>query len=95
VSTTLHCALEAHVTAATLYLRGTLSSAGTLLALRCCDDLPDSIRTLRVDLHGVDCYHPTALDALLLVLRGWRERRASVTRVELPGRGERSLCLLG
>lgn len=95
MSSTLHCALEAHTSAATIYLRGTLSTTGTLLALRCCEELPDSVRTLRIDLHGVEYVQPSALHSLALVLRGWRERRGGITRVELPAPAAVALRLMG
>lgn len=91
----LHCMLEAHATAATLYLRGTLSTSGSLLALRCCEELPRSIRTLRVDLSGVELFHPTAVQELFAALDRWRQQRDGVTRLDVAGRREARMCVLG
>jgi ABC-type transporter Mla MlaB component len=77
-------AIEAHLQAATLYLDGTISVARLLEAIRQCEQLPETVWILRVELRS-----PQAMDAgtwtvLLHALRRWREARSGVTQLSSP-----------
>jgi hypothetical protein len=75
----LHHALEAHATAAILYLSGTLTPNAAVGAFRSCYDLPRGVRRLRVDLRRVRLSHPAAADTLRILLAEWRRVRRGVT----------------
>jgi hypothetical protein len=77
----LHHALEAHATAAILYLSGTLTPNAAVGAFRSCYDLPRSVRRLRVDLRRVRLSHPAAADTLRILLTEWRRTRRGRTRL--------------
>ena len=79
-----HYALEMQPRSATLYLRGALSSAGVVRVARACEEMPEAVHLLRVDLCGVRLIDPAALDLLAGLLGAWRVRRAAMLRVELP-----------
>jgi ABC-type transporter Mla MlaB component len=76
--------LEAHHDAATLYVTGTLSTAGVIAAMHACEQLPDRVRALRVDLRGTSGAEPAAFDALAFTTRRWRDVRGGSTRIDLP-----------
>ena len=78
--------IEAHRDSATLYVTGTLSTAGVIAAMHCCEQLPEMVRTLRVDLRATIGSEPSAFDALAFTTRRWRDVRGGVTRIELPRR---------
>jgi hypothetical protein len=80
----LRYTLEAHHDAATLYVTGTLSTAGVVAAMHCCDELPERVRSLRVDLRKIDGAAPGAYDALAFTTRRWRDVRGGSTRIDLP-----------
>ena len=58
----MHHQLELIGETATLYVQGTLAyeDIGTLIAL--CDSMPDGVRTLRLDLHGLGQLSAEATD---------------------------------
>jgi hypothetical protein len=84
VSPELLYVLEAHRDSATLYVTGTLSTAGIVAAMHCCEQLPELVRTLRVDLRATSGAEPSAFDALAFTTRRWRDVRGGVTRIDLP-----------
>lgn len=84
MSTPLHYTLEAHHDAATLYVTGTLCTPGVVAAMHRCDELPDRVRTLRVDLRKIDGAEPGAFDAVAFTTRRWRDVRGGTTRIDLP-----------
>jgi hypothetical protein len=53
VNSPLQYTLEAHRDAATLYVTGTLTIAGVIAAMQCCDALPRRTRRRRADLRRV------------------------------------------
>lgn len=71
----MHHQLELIGETATLYVQGTLAyeDIGTLIAL--CDSMPDGVRTLRLDLHGLGQLSAEATDTVRLLLKHWREAR--------------------
>jgi hypothetical protein len=77
----LHHALEAHATAAILYLSGTLTPNAAVGAFRSCYDLPRGVRRLRVDLRRMRLARPAAADTLRILLAEWRRARRGVTRL--------------
>lgn len=80
----LHYALEAHGTAATLYLNGTLDSSEAVRALRSCCNLPTRVRRLRVDIGDVRAIGTGALDTPTILLERWRSSRDGVVDVVPP-----------
>jgi ABC-type transporter Mla MlaB component len=66
---------------ATLYVHGELSyeDFGTLISL--CDSIHDSVRTLRLDLHGVGQLSAEATYTVRLLLKYWRETRRGEFRL--------------
>jgi ABC-type transporter Mla MlaB component len=80
----LDYSLEAHHDAATLYVTGRLTTERVIAAMHACDDLPDRVRTLRVDLRGTDGTDASAFDALAFTTRRWRDVRGGITRIDLP-----------
>lgn len=68
---------------ATLYLSGTLSVGDAFSLRRACADLPVSVRTLRLDLHGLTPMDDQAFSSVRGVLRYWRESRGGSFRVSL------------
>ncbi len=68
---------------ATLYLSGALSPGDAFSLGRACAELPDRVRTLRLDLHGVTRMEDDAFSSVRGVLRYWRESRGGSFRVSL------------
>jgi ABC-type transporter Mla MlaB component len=86
----LDYSLEAHHDAATLYVTGRLTTAGVIAAMHACEELPDRVRTLRVDLRGTAGTDASAFDALAFTTRRWRDVRGGITRIDLPRQQEMS-----
>lgn len=78
------CTIEAHVSAATLYLSGTVSVRGLLDAMARAEQLPESIWTLRVCTAAAAPLDDGTATVLAHLLRRWSERRAGIT-VIVPG----------
>lgn len=68
---------------ATLYLSGTLSPGDAFTIGRACAELPDRVRTLRLDLHGLTRMEDEAFSSVRGVLRCWSESRGGSFRVSL------------
>ncbi len=68
-------ALEVSDGSATLYLSGRLAGADTFLLRGVCREIPLSVRTLRLDLHGVTKLEDGAMDTVRALVRYWRETR--------------------
>lgn len=81
----LHFALEAHPTAATLFIEGTLASPEAVRAVRGCYDLPSRVRHLTVDLRRARLSGRDAADTLGTLLDCWRCERRGTVRIEAPG----------
>ncbi|MDB4913100.1 MAG: hypothetical protein JWM95_744 [Gemmatimonadetes bacterium] len=81
--TRLHHEIEVADDCATLYLVGALASADATRLAAACGGLPSKVRTLRLDLHGVDDVDEAALSAIRSVLRYWRESRGGSFRLSL------------
>jgi ABC-type transporter Mla MlaB component len=73
--------LETTGSTATLYISGTLRLNGVEILCDACDRLPDSVRTLRMDLHGVRHLEAEALNSLRALLRHWRALRGGACRI--------------
>lgn len=67
--------LEVSDGAATLYLAGTLTGADAFPLRRLCREIPEHVRTLRLDLHGVTRLEAGAMDTVRALVRYWRESR--------------------
>jgi ABC-type transporter Mla MlaB component len=67
--------LEVSDGAATLYLAGTLTGADVFSLRRLCREIPEHVRTLRLDLHGVTKLEEGAMDTVRALVRYWRESR--------------------
>jgi ABC-type transporter Mla MlaB component len=73
--------LETTGSTATLYISGALRLDGVESLCDACDQLPDTVRALRMDLHGVRHLEGEALDALRALLRHWRGMRGGDCRL--------------
>lgn len=69
-------AVEAHSGAATIYIRGSLSSFGALRVLHECSRLPKSLRRIRVDARGIGDVDAGALDTLFVAFCVWESERS-------------------
>ena len=79
----LNHAIEVADNCATLYLSGALSAGDHAPLTVACDGLPSHVRTLRLDLHGIDDIDDAALTAVRAVLRHWRASRGGSFRLSL------------
>ena len=66
---------------ATLYISGVLSASDAFRLRRVCVAVPERVRTLRLDLHGVTSLEEGAMDAVRAVVRYWRETRQGSFRL--------------
>lgn len=76
-----HCAIEAHTTAATLYLSGDVAVPALLEAMRLADALPRGVWLLRVDIAAAAPLDAGTATVLAHLLRRWSERRTGLTQV--------------
>lgn len=76
-----HFTIEAHSSAATLYMTGAVSVPGLLAAMRRCEELPPSVWLLRVDLSGVSPLDQGTQGVLRHALRRWRDSRSGATEI--------------
>ena len=83
VKARLRHAVEVADDAATMYLSGSLNAGDAFALNRACSELPGRVRTLRLDLHGVETMNGDAMDAVRAVLRYWRESRGGSFRLSL------------
>jgi hypothetical protein len=67
--------LEVHTEFATLYLRGILTGADIGAARATCSRLPQSIRLLRLDVHGMHSIDADAKEGIAALVRDWRAGR--------------------
>ena len=81
VMTALQHSLEISEHSATLYLAGTLAGADAFRLRRVCRDIPESVGTLRLDLHAVTSLDDGAMHAIRALVRYWRESRAGGFRL--------------
>jgi len=79
-----HFALEAHPSAATLYMDGAISVPSLLRAMRRCDALPTGVWVLRVELSAASPLDQGTQRVLWHSLRRWREARGGITRISAP-----------
>lgn len=93
VTTGLQHSLEVSDGSATLYLAGTLTGADAFPLRGLCRDIPDRIRTLRVDLHAVTRLDDGALDAIRAVVRYWRDSRCGGFRVSFASEHLMATCV--
>ena len=80
-------AIETHGDNAMMYLSGQLGRLAALHAVRACDDIPRTVRALRVDLRRVHVTADGALETLALALGAWRTDRQVHMRFDLPTAG--------
>jgi len=81
VTTGLQHSLEIGAGSATLYLKGTLAGADAFPLRRVCREIPNSVSTLRLDLHGVTALDTGAMDTIRSLVRYWRESRSGGFRL--------------
>lgn len=79
----LHHEIEVADDCATLYLSGALRAGDHVALTAACNGLSARVRTLRLDLHGVNEVDDDALVAVRAVLRHWRESRGGSFRLSL------------
>ena len=73
--------LEISDGAATLYLGGILARADVFALRRLCAEIPEHVRTLRLDLHGVARLEEGAMDVVRAIVRYWRDSRRGSCRL--------------
>jgi ABC-type transporter Mla MlaB component len=83
MSSTMRYAMEVAGDTATVYVTGSLAATDAFALNRACGELPERVRTLRLDLHGVAHVNDMAMIAVRAVLRYWREARAGSFRLSL------------
>jgi ABC-type transporter Mla MlaB component len=83
VTTRLEHALEVSERSATLYLTGALSAADAFPLRRICREIPERVRTLRLDLHGVDQLDDSAMETVRAVVRYWKHSRGGNFRLAI------------
>ena len=86
--------VEAHRSAATLYVTGELTTAGVMQAIAHADHLPENVRALCIDLRGVRKADSHAMRVLEIGLRDWRSTRRGMSRVKLPDGADAGLVAL-
>jgi ABC-type transporter Mla MlaB component len=83
VTTRLEHALEVSERSATLYLTGALSAADAFPLRRICREIPERVRTLRLDLHGIDHLDDSAMETVRAVVRYWKHSRGGSFRLAI------------
>jgi ABC-type transporter Mla MlaB component len=83
VTTRLEHALEVSERSATLYLTGELSSSDAFRLRGICREIPVQVRTLRLDLQGVERIDGGALDTIRAIVRYWKHSRGGAFRLSL------------
>jgi ABC-type transporter Mla MlaB component len=81
VTTALQHSLEVSDGSATLYLAGTIAGADAFPLRRVCRDIPERVRTLRLDLHAVTQLDDGAMATIRSLVRYWRESRGGGFRL--------------
>ena len=76
--------IEAHISAATAYVRGALTAGIAARAILACRTLPPVVRAIRVDLRGVSVCDVDALVMLEVLLLEWSSERRGVSRIVYP-----------
>jgi ABC-type transporter Mla MlaB component len=79
----LEHALEVSESTATLYLSGELTAADAFRLRGICSEIPEQVRTLRVDLHGIVRIDVGALATIRGVVRFWKNSRSGTFRLSL------------
>ena len=83
MTTRLQHALEVSDGSATLYLSGVLAASDAFALRGVCIAIPESVRTLRLDLHALTRLEEGAMDAVRAIVRYWRETRQGSFRLSL------------
>jgi hypothetical protein len=83
VGSKMRYAMEVAGDTATVYVTGSLAATDAFGLNRACGELPAHVRTLRLDLHGVQEVNDLAMIAVRAVLRYWRESREGSFRLAL------------
>ncbi|MFL5618838.1 MAG: hypothetical protein ACJ79A_10675 [Gemmatimonadaceae bacterium] len=81
MTTGLQHSLEVSEGSATLYLAGTLAGPDAFPLRGVCREIPDHVRTLRLDLHSVTRLDAGAMDTIRSLVRYWRETRGGGFRL--------------
>jgi len=81
MTTRLAHALEVSDGAATLYLAGTLTRGDAFPLRGICQDIPEHVRTLRLDLSAIGSLEEGAMDTVRSLIRYWRDSRRGGFRV--------------
>ena len=83
MTTGLEHALELSERSATLYLTGELTAADAFRLRGVCREIPEQVRTLRVDLQGVVRIDVGALATIRAVVRYWKHSRGGAFRLSI------------
>lgn len=86
--------VEAHCSAATLYVSGNLTTKALCDIVARAHQLPDNVRAVCIDLSGAERPDSHALRVLELGLRPWRACRRGLSRVKVPRRTDASVIAL-
>jgi hypothetical protein len=81
MTTGLQHSLEVSDVSATLYLGGTIAGADAFMLRGVCRDIPERVRTLRLDLHAVTKLDDGAMNTIRSLVRYWRETRGGGFRL--------------
>ena len=95
MTTGLQHSLEVSDGSATLYLAGTLAGSDVFPLRGVCRDIPERIRTLRLDLHAVTRLDDGGLDAIRALVRYWRDTRRGGFRLSFASEHLVATCVDG
>ena len=93
MTTGLQHSLEVSDGSATLYLAGTLAGSDAFALRGVCRDIPERIRTLRLDLHAVTRLDDGGLNAIRALVRYWRDTRAGGFRLSFASEHLVATCV--
>jgi len=93
VTTGLQHSLEVSDGSATLYLAGTIAGADAFKLRGLCRDIPERVRTLRLDLHAVTKLDDGAMSTIRSLVRYWRESRGGGFRLSFASEHLVATCV--
>ncbi len=83
MTTRLEHALEVSERSATLYLTGALAASDAFPLRRICREIPERVRTLRLDLHGIEHLDDSAMETVRALVRYWKHSRGGNFRLAI------------
>ena len=93
MTTGLQHSLEVSDGSATLYLAGSLAGSDAFPLRGLCRDIPQGVRTLRLDLHAVTRLDDGAIDAIRSLVRYWRDSRSGGFRLSFASEHLVATCV--